>query len=45
MATFRIRAEASGVALNAHSAGISEINVKGLQALSRKLAESDLRDS
>ena len=38
----RIRAEASGVALNAHSAGISEINVKGLQALSRKLAESAL---
>jgi hypothetical protein len=38
----RIRAEAAGVALNAHSAGVSEINVMGLQALSRKLAESAL---
>ncbi|MEA5468718.1 hypothetical protein [Spirulina sp. 06S082] len=36
----RIRAEASGVALNAHSAGASEIDVRGLQALSRTLAES-----
>ena len=36
----RIRAEASGVALNAHSAGISEIDVRGLQALSKTLAES-----
>lgn len=38
----RIRAESAGVALNAHSSGISEINVSGLQALSRQLAESAL---
>lgn len=38
----RIRAEASGVALNAHSSGIKEINVKGLKALSSKLAGSIL---
>lgn len=38
----RIRAEASGVALNAHSAGISEIDASGLQALSKTLAKSAL---
>lgn len=36
----RIRAEASGVALNARSAGSSEIDVRGLQALSKQLAKS-----
>lgn len=36
----RIRAEASGVALNARSAGISDIDVRGLQALSKRLAKS-----
>lgn len=40
----RIRAEASGVALNAHSSGITDIDVKGLQALSRQLAESALTE-
>jgi hypothetical protein len=38
----RIRAEASGVALNAHSAEIAEIDVKGLQALAKHLAQSAL---
>ncbi|MFN6572568.1 hypothetical protein [Dendronalium sp. ChiSLP03b] len=38
----RIRAEASGLAINAHSAGVQEIDVKGLQALSEKLAHSVL---
>ena len=38
----RIRAEADGVALNAHSSGVTEVNVRGLQALARKLAESAL---
>lgn len=38
----RIRAEADGVALNARSSGVTEVNVKGLQALARKLAESAL---
>ncbi|WP_319422995.1 hypothetical protein [Pleurocapsa sp. FMAR1] len=38
----RIRAESSGVALNAHSSEVKEINVKGLKALSGKLAESIL---
>ncbi|MBD2013515.1 hypothetical protein H6F96_05760 [Microcoleus sp. FACHB-53] len=38
----RIRAEADGVALNAHSSGVTEVNVMGLQALARKLAESAL---
>lgn len=36
----KIRAEASGVALNASSAGISEIDIRGLQALTRELAKS-----
>jgi hypothetical protein len=35
-----VRAEASGVALSARSAGIVEINVRGLEALANKLAES-----
>ncbi|MBD1933336.1 MULTISPECIES: hypothetical protein [Cyanophyceae] len=35
-----IRAEADGVALNARSSGVTEVNVKGLKALARKLAES-----
>jgi len=39
-AHLRIRAEASGVALNARSAGISDIDVRGLQALSKQLAKS-----
>lgn len=39
----RIRAESSGVALNAHSSEIKEINVQGLKALSGKLAESILK--
>lgn len=38
----RIRAEASGLAINAHSAGVKEIDVKGLQALSQRLANSVL---
>jgi hypothetical protein len=38
----RIRAEASGVALNAHSSGVAEIHTQGLKALSRKLAGSAL---
>ncbi|NER99599.1 MAG: hypothetical protein F6J86_38275 [Symploca sp. SIO1B1] len=38
----RIRAEADGVALNAHSSGVTEVNVMGLQALARKLAKSAL---
>lgn len=38
----RIRAEASGLAINAHSAGIQEIDVRGLQALSQELANSVL---
>jgi hypothetical protein len=46
----RIRAESSGVALNAHSSRIKDINVEGLKALSKKLAESilesvDIRDN
>ena len=39
----RIRAEASGLAINARSAGVPEIDVRGLQALSEKLAESVLQ--
>ena len=39
----RIRAESAGVALNAHSSGIKEINVKGLEALSNRLAGSALQ--
>jgi hypothetical protein len=35
-----VRAEASGVALNARSAGTVEIDVRGLEALAHKLAES-----
>ncbi len=38
----RIRAESAGVALNAHSSGVHEIDASGLQALSRQLAESAL---
>ncbi|MGK7956659.1 MAG: hypothetical protein AB4063_15625 [Crocosphaera sp.] len=38
----RIRAEASGVALNAHSAGLTEIDITGLDALSRYIAKSTL---
>ena len=34
----RIRAEASGVALNARSSGNSDIDIRGLQALSKQLA-------
>jgi len=39
-----IRAEASGIALNARSSGITEIDldVRGLKALSRELAEASL---
>lgn len=36
----RVRAEAAGIALNAHSSGIAEIDVKGLHGLSRHLAKS-----
>ena len=36
----RIRAEADGVALNARSSGVTEVDVRGLQALAQKLAES-----
>jgi hypothetical protein len=36
----RIRAESSGVALNAHSAGVSEVDVRGLKALTQALANS-----
>ncbi|MBD2356652.1 hypothetical protein H6G41_18810 [Tolypothrix sp. FACHB-123] len=38
----RIRAEASGLFINAHSSGVQEIDVRGLQALSQKLAYSVL---
>lgn len=38
----RVRAEASGLAINAHSAGVQEIDVRGLQALSQQLAKSVL---
>jgi hypothetical protein len=39
----RIRAEASGVVLNVHSSRkIEEINVRGLEVLARKLAQSSL---
>lgn len=38
----RIRAEASGLAINARSAGVREIDVKGLEALSQQLAKSVL---
>jgi len=40
----RVRAESSGIALNAHSSGDTEIEVgdKGLKGLSRKLAEAAL---
>ncbi|MBW4511388.1 MAG: hypothetical protein KME64_33485 [Scytonematopsis contorta HA4267-MV1] len=36
----RIRAEASGLAINAHSSGVGEIDVRGLQALSHHIAKS-----
>jgi hypothetical protein len=36
----RIRAEADGVALNARSSGVTEVDVGGLRRLARKLAES-----
>jgi len=36
----RIRAERSGVALSARSAGVAEVDVEGLAKLTRKLAES-----
>lgn len=38
----RIRAEASGLAINAHSSGVQEIDVRGLQALSQHIAKSVL---
>lgn len=38
----KIRAEAAGVALNAHSSGIAEVDVRGIQALSHQLAKSAL---
>jgi len=38
----RIRAEASGLVINAQSAGVAEIDVRGLQALSQELANSVL---
>ena len=39
----RVRAEASGVKLNASSAGVSDVDVKGLKALTRELARSAIR--
>lgn len=36
----RVRAEAAGIALNAHSSGVAEIDVVGLHGLSRHLAKS-----
>jgi hypothetical protein len=36
----RIRAEFRGVAVNAHSSGASDVNVKGLEALTAALAQS-----
>ena len=39
----RIRAERDGVALNAHSAGARDINVRGLQALTRAVAHAIAR--
>ncbi len=38
----RIRAEASGLAINAHSSGVQEIDLRGLQALSQHIAKSVL---
>ncbi|WP_235006819.1 hypothetical protein [Calothrix rhizosoleniae] len=38
----RVRAEASGLVINAHSSGVKEIDVRGLQALSQKLTQSVL---
>jgi len=38
----RIRAEAAGVALNAHSSGMAEVDIRGIQALSHQLAKSAL---
>jgi hypothetical protein len=38
----KIRAEASGLAINAQSSGIQEIDVRGLQALSQQIAHSVL---
>jgi hypothetical protein len=38
----RIRAEASGLAINAHSAGVEEIDARGLQALSQELSRTVL---
>ena len=38
----RVRAEASGLVINAHSAGVQEVKVEGLQALSRHIAKSIL---
>lgn len=38
----RIRAEASGIALNAKSAGVAEIDITGLKALARQLAKTSL---
>jgi len=39
----RIRAEAAGLALNAHSSGVADIDVRGLQALSQELSKSVLK--
>ncbi|MBW4598538.1 MAG: hypothetical protein KME29_02735 [Calothrix sp. FI2-JRJ7] len=38
----RVRAEAAGLVINAHSAGVQDVNVKGLQALSQHIAKSVL---
>lgn len=38
----RVRAEASGLVINAHSAGVQEVDVRGLQALSQHIAKSIL---
>ena len=38
----RVRAEASGLVINAHSAGVQQVDVRGLQALSQHIAKSVL---
>jgi hypothetical protein len=39
----RVRAEFKGVALNAHSAGVADVDVRGLEALTAALAQSAAR--
>lgn len=39
----RVRAELKGVALNAHSSGAADVDIRGLEALTKALAESAAR--